>query len=174
MLEEWFTDNTDRIHIEEEDCAHGSVKFAYASGDETVMAYASFPMDFDITKKYPLLIFNRGGRGERGKLTPDTLAMFTKKGAIVSVGSQYYGNDGGTGRDEYCGRDIDSVHDLIELMKRQYYIDANHIYMVGFSRGGAETYILARDRKDIKAIAVVSGLCDFFEIWANIRIIGGS
>lgn len=121
---------------------------------------------------YPAVIFNRGGNREVGALGGWELIPFVESG-YVAVGSQYRGNMGGEGQEEFGGKDVNDVLNLISLLKSLPMVDPARIGMVGMSRGGMETYIaLKRDREDgvqdIKVAAVVSGVTDMF-LWSEER-----
>ncbi|GAI09436.1 unnamed protein product [marine sediment metagenome] len=86
---------------------------------------------------------------------------------FVAVGSQYRGNDGGEGREEFGGADVNDVLNLIPLLKSLPNVDADKIGMVGYSRGGMMTYLALKEQTlrgtdDIKAACTVGGVADLF------------
>jgi dipeptidyl aminopeptidase/acylaminoacyl peptidase len=115
-------------------------------------------------KKLPLIIFNRGGSLELSKLTPLCglrwgFYNFLANGFVV-IGSQYRGNDGGQGKEEFGGADVNDVLNLIPLVKSLEYIDTNNIFMLGESRGGMTTYLALKRGIKVNAVAVIGGLSD--------------
>jgi len=121
---------------------------------------------------YPAIIFNRGGNRDVGGLGGWELIPFVELG-YVAVGSQYRGNLGGEGQEEFGGADVNDVLNLILLLKSLAIVDPERIGMVGMSRGGMETYVaLRRDLEDgiqdLKVAAVVSGVADMF-MWSEER-----
>ena len=52
------------------------------------------------------------------------------------LASQYRGNDGGQGKEEFGGSDINDVLNLIPLAESISFMNADRIVMLGFSRGG--------------------------------------
>ncbi len=113
-------------------------------------------------KKLPLIIFNRGGNQEFGKLTPwfrEGFYYFLEQGFVV-VASQYRGNDGGEGKEEFGGADVRDVINLIPLAKSLGYTDMNNVFMYGQSRGGMMTYLALKNNIAVNAAAVSSGLAD--------------
>lgn len=114
-------------------------------------------------KKLPLIIVNRGGSLELSKLTPNCgrfgFYNFLANGFVV-VGSQYRGNDGGQGKEEFGGADVNDVLNLIPLVKSLEYIDTNNIFMLGESRGGMTTYLALKQGIKVNAVAVIGGLSD--------------
>jgi len=115
---------------------------------------------------YPAVIFNRGGNRDFGALSGWELIPFVESG-YVAVGSQYRGNVGGEGIEEFGGADVNDVLNLIVFLKSLPMVDPERIAMVGMSRGGMETYIALKldpldGVQDIKVAAVVSGAADLF------------
>lgn len=122
--------------------------------------------------RFPILVFNRGGNRDYGMLSVNDmvwLARFAAKGFVI-VASQYRGNDGGEGHDEFGGADVHDVLNLIVAAKTLPKVDANRIYMMGHSRGGMQTYLTLKADHEIKAAAVLSGECDLkrgLEAWPD-------
>jgi len=93
--------------------------------------------------KYPVVIYNRGGHMEGGKIDVKELlglSMFARQEYVV-IASQYRGNDGGEGKEEYGGADINDVLNLIPLAKSLPFTDGDRIVMYGASWGGLMTYL---------------------------------
>ncbi|HEY94275.1 MAG TPA: prolyl oligopeptidase family serine peptidase [Dehalococcoidia bacterium] len=115
---------------------------------------------------YPAVVYNRGGNLEFGKMTCETLKIYAYTG-FVAIGSQYRGNDGGEGREEFGGVDINDVMNLIPILAALPNVDAEKIGMVGYSRGGMMTYLALKEQtirgtNDIKAACTVGGTADLF------------
>jgi dipeptidyl aminopeptidase/acylaminoacyl peptidase len=115
---------------------------------------------------FPAIIFNRGGNREFGGLDPRLFAaraaMFVQAGYAI-VGSDYRGNGGGEGREEFGGADVDDVIALIPLLHREPKIDSRRIGVYGSSRGGLMTYEALARTSEFKAAVVESGLSDSFQ-----------
>ncbi len=112
--------------------------------------------------KYPVMIFNRGGNREFGKITKKSLKYlsYLSSNNYVVIASQYRGNDGGQGREEFGGRDINDVLNLVPLAKSLSFTEPDKIVMLGFSRGGMMTYLAIKNDAKIKAAAFVGGVTD--------------
>lgn len=109
----------------------------------------------------PAVIFNRGGNREYGALQGEKLCGLAALGYAVFA-SQYRGNCGGTGREEFGGSDVNDVIRLIDIALDLPSVNKNGVYMFGRSRGGMMTYLAcARDAR-IRAAAVAAGLSDCF------------
>ncbi len=111
--------------------------------------------------KFPCIIYNRGGSLEHGSLTHyvssvgiGELARLAKAGFVV-VASQYRGNGGSEGKEEYGGADINDVANLFALLKNNPKADVGRLGMFGWSRGGMTTFLTLKNKKlPIKAVAV--------------------
>ena len=76
------------------------------------------------------------------------------------LASNYRGGGGSDGVDEWGGRDVDDVMNLIPLARDLGYIDMANLFMIGMSRGGPMTYIALRRKFPANAAAVISGVTD--------------
>ena len=131
----------------------------YRSDACEVEGYAAFPLEGD--GPWPGLIFNRGGNREFGTLRTVVLCRYASKGFAV-FGSQYRGNCGGTGREEFGGRDVYDVLHLMDLALGLPCVKKPQMYMLGHSRGGMMTYRACALDKRIRAAAIGAGLADAF------------
>jgi dipeptidyl aminopeptidase/acylaminoacyl peptidase len=109
---------------------------------------------------HPLLIYNRGGSREYGKLTVlsalRNMVPFAKAGYIV-LASNYRGNDGGEGREEFGGQDIHDVLNLLDIGQKHSGYDGKNTFMIGHSRGGMMTMLASRLGAPLNAaIAIAS------------------
>ena len=117
-------------------------KITYLSDGLKVKGYVAYPKD--TSKKYPRIIWNRGGIGNRGLI--DSFTARGLFGQLASWGyvvfaSQYRGNDGGEGKDEFGGNDLNDVLNLTSLAKEFEFADDNRWGIEGWSRGGMMTYL---------------------------------
>ena len=114
-------------------------------------------------EKLPCVIFNRGGNREFGALTDLSVAAFLVRVAswgYVVVASQYRGNAGGEGKEEFGGKDVNDVLNLLPLLKSLPQADATRVGMYGWSRGGMMTYLALAKTDQIAAAIVGGGLTD--------------
>lgn len=109
--------------------------------------------------KYPVIIFNRGGNQGFGALTVGMvitwLGELADKGYVVLC-SQYRGNGGSEGNEEFGGSDVNDVLNLIDIADEIDYANPEKIGMYGWSRGGMMTYSALVKTDKIKA-AIVGG-----------------
>ena len=140
-------------------------RMRYLSDGLEVVGFVVKPKGDDV--KYPVLIFNRGGNREYGKIEDSTLtylAYLSASGYVV-VASQYRGNDGGQGREEFGGSDINDVLNLIPLVESLPFVAPDKIVMLGYSRGGMMTYIAITKTDRVKAAAVVGGVSNLIQMY---------
>jgi dipeptidyl aminopeptidase/acylaminoacyl peptidase len=137
------------------------LRMRYLSDGLQVTGYIWKPKDTQ-GKKLPLIIYNRGGNQEFGRLSPwmqNGFYTFLEAGFVV-VASQYRGNDGGQGKEQFGGEDVNDVLNLVPLARRLGYIDMENVFLYGVSRGGMMSYLAIKQGIPVKAAAVVSGLAD--------------
>ena len=75
----------------------------------TIAGYLALPPADQSVETYPAIIFNRGGTGPKGALTPESAAMYIALYAswgYVVAASQYRGSGGSEGFEEWGGNDI--------------------------------------------------------------------
>lgn len=114
---------------------------------------------------FPSLVLNRGGNREFGALTPRVVALLMARIAswgYVVVGSQYRGNGGGEGQEEFGGADVNDVLNLIPLLEARPKADTNRMGIYGGSRGGMMTYLALARSDRFKAAVIRAGLSDLF------------
>ncbi len=127
------------------------------------------------TRKWPAIIFNRGGNGELGRITDNgqpcggmantscldvaDLYLFAKAGFVV-IASDYRYQGATVKRDEWGGVEVDDVLNLVPTLKSLAFVDPDRLYMLGLSRGGTMTYLAIKRGIAVKAAAVIGGVTD--------------
>lgn len=114
--------------------------------------------------KLPVLIFNRGGNGNFGKVYFPNMFLnlfpIADEGFVI-VGSNYRGTfSKDTLLDELGGKDVNDVTALLDYIPSIAGADAQRIGMYGHSRGGMQTFLALKQMKNIKAIATIAGTTD--------------
>lgn len=130
-------------------------------------------------RRYPVIIYNRGGNRDFGKMIDLHMSWFLRhlnEGYVV-IAPQYRGTDGGDGREEFGGADVQDVMSVIPLIHSLPYADTANVFMVGASRGGMMTYLALARGIRVNAAAVESGPVDiaglqkkrpdFEQMWAT-------
>ncbi|MFK7937270.1 MAG: alpha/beta hydrolase family protein [Saprospiraceae bacterium] len=115
---------------------------------------------------YPCVIYNRGGNRDFGALKGIhgalMLGRIAKEGYVV-IASQYRGNGGSEGQEEFGGKEVNDVVILTEVLKEVESADTEKIGMYGWSRGGMMTYIALTKTDKIKAAVVGGAVSDNYE-----------
>lgn len=131
--------------------------FSYFSDSISVEGYSCLPTS--IKGKHPVIIYNRGGTGNYGKLNDEIFPYFyelAKQGFLIYASNyRFVGKNGKY--DELGGADVNDVLNLVQLVKHLPYVDSANVFMMGVSRGGLMTYSAARQIA-FNAIAIVSGV----------------
>lgn len=141
------------------DCVENSVveKITYLSDDLKVNGYLAYPKD--TSKKYPCVIWCRGGYGNAGAIDEfNARGIF---GQIASWGyvvfsSQYRGSAGSEGKDEFGGADLNDIINIIPAAEELEFAETELWGIEGWSRGGMMTY-LTLTRSNIFKCAIISG-----------------
>ena len=132
-------------------------KITYLSDGLKVKGYMAYPKE--ISGRIPCIIWNRGGMKESGAI--DTFTARGIYGQIASWGyavfaSQYRGNAGGEGEEEFGGADVNDVLNLMPLAEEIPGTDQECWGIEGWSRGGMMTYLALLRSGNFKC-AVLAG-----------------
>ena len=134
------------------------------------------------TRKWPAIIFNRGGNGELGRITDNgmpcglantscldlvDLYQFAKAGFVV-IASDYRYQGATVKRDQWGGVEVDDVLNLVPAVKSLDFVDSGRLYMLGLSRGGTMTYLAIKRGIPVKAAAVIGAVTDV-KAWVDTR-----
>lgn len=134
-------------------------KIIYNSGGIKVVGYLAYPREREVGKKYPCVMWNRGGYKKDGFIDE-----FTAKGIFGQIASwgymvfasMYRGSVKGEGEDEFGGGDIDDIVSMMELADEIDFCDSTRWGMEGWSRGGYMSLNVLRRKKNISAL-ILSG-----------------
>lgn len=134
-------------------------KITYISDELKINGYVAYPKN--MRKKYPCIIWCRGGLGNSGAIDEfNARGIF---GQIASWGyvvfaSQYRGNAGSEGKDEFGGNDLNDVLNLIPLADEIDCADKYSWGIEGWSRGGMMVYLLLTKTNIFKAAVTIGAL----------------
>jgi dipeptidyl aminopeptidase/acylaminoacyl peptidase len=135
-------------------------RLSYLSEGLKVAGYAARPKEPGV---YPVLIWNRGGFGMRGALDDLTAYLILASTAVwgyVVLATQYRGNQGGEGAEEFGGGDISDAFALLAVAGQIPECDLERIAVEGASRGGMTTYHLLTRYDRFRCAIVHAGLTD--------------
>jgi dipeptidyl aminopeptidase/acylaminoacyl peptidase len=136
------------------DCRH----IKYLSDGLKVSGYIWKPKN--AAGKLPLIVFNRGGNGEFGKAAPWQNTWRYALDGFVVIATQLRGSDGGDGKDEFGGADVDDVLNVLPLAESLGVADMRNVFLLGWSRGGMETALALKRGMKVNAAAVGGALSD--------------
>lgn len=112
---------------------------------------------------HPVVVYNRGGSRDYGKLTVlnvlRSMVPFAREGAMVFA-SNYRGNAGSEGVEEFGGRDVRDVLRLLDIARGLSAFDGKNAFMVGHSRGGMMTQMAIRQGASVNAAVAIAGIAD--------------
>jgi dipeptidyl aminopeptidase/acylaminoacyl peptidase len=169
-----FDNIKDRISTEE---LYGKLKkgsskvflyqFSYFVDNCKVFGYISIPRNCDLKKKNSVVIALRGGNRDFGSIkagyffNPDSyFSWFSVDAKYITISTQYRGNSGGTGVDEFGGQDLNDVVALDSIISEISFCNKNDIKAFGWSRGAQVIYQLLKTEDWIKSAVCVAGPTD--------------
>jgi dienelactone hydrolase len=140
------------------------LKIKYTSGGLKVSGFVFKPKE-TAGKRLPAVVYNRGGVGRGSEIGPNTFLYLYEMHHLASEGfvvlaSQYRGYDGGEGKDEVGGADLDDVLSLVALARSLAYVDAERVFMMGHSRGAMMTLQAIHRGAPVRAAVVVGAPTD--------------
>lgn len=125
----------------------------YYSDEFAVDGYICKPID--LREKLPVIIWNRGGNRNNGRLddflASGILGEIASWGYVV-IASNY------REKDEFGGKDVNDVLNLFEIIDELPEVDNGKIGMEGWSRGGMMMYQCLTKTERIKCAVAVSAL----------------
>jgi dipeptidyl aminopeptidase/acylaminoacyl peptidase len=120
-------------------------------------------MPSQATGAHPVLIYNRGGSREYGKLTLlnvlRSMVPFAQAGYMVFA-SNYRGCAGSEGREEFGGSDTHDVLNLLDIARSHDAFDGRNSFMLGHSRGGMMTTLAIKHGAPLNAAISIAGIAD--------------
>ena len=129
-------------------------KLKYVSDGLKVVAYLYKPKQTK-PRTSPTIIFNRPST-VRGDIAPEVISFFHRLASegFVVLAPMLRQSDGGEGRDEVGGADVDDLMNVLPLARELSFVDMDNLFMCGVSRGGMMTYQAIKKGFPIKAAAV--------------------
>lgn len=148
-------------------------RYIKTKDDKDLQMWIIYPPDFDSSKKYPALLYCKGG--PQGSLGQEwsyrwNYQMMAAKGYIV-IAPNRRGNSG-FGMEwkeeisgDYGGKNIQDYLDATDAMAKEPYVDPKRLAAVGASYGGFSVFYLAGVHEGrFKAFISHAGMFDF-ESW---------
>lgn len=137
-------------------------KLTYESMGLKVVAYVARTSADSSARKYPLVIFNRGGY-IRNNMVMDYLPLFHKlvSHGFMVVAPALRESEGSEGKDEVGGKDLADIWNVLPFIKSRGYVDLRNLFLLGESRGGFMTLQLLKAGFPVQAAAVYGVISDF-------------
>lgn len=139
-------------------------RISYQSEGLNILGYLAQPKT---SGRFPLLIWNRGGSNDYGALddlTAHLILASTAQWGYVVLASQYRGNMGSDGEEEWGDGDIRDAHALLRVAETLPNIDMSRLAVEGASRGGMTTYMLLLRESRFRCAIVHAGIADLFTL----------
>ncbi|MEW6126201.1 MAG: prolyl oligopeptidase family serine peptidase [Acidobacteriota bacterium] len=135
-------------------------KIKYLSDRLKITAYVYRPQKLT-EQKLPTIIFNRGSFIRRD-IAAELIVSFHRlaREGFAIIAPLYRQSDGGEGKDEMGGADMNDLMNTAQLAKQLNFVDTENLFMYGESRGGMMTYQALRNRFPLKAAAVFGAFTD--------------
>ncbi len=138
-------------------CSVQLFEIRYWSEGLRIAAYLALP-PANSNGVYPGILFNRGGTGPRGALAADsawvTAGLYASWG-YVCCASNYRGQGGSEGAEEWGEGDVRDAMNVIPLMQNLGYVDMHRLGLIGGSRGGMMAYMMMRQSSVFRAAVTV-------------------
>lgn len=135
-------------------------RIQYRSDDLKINGFLIQPKD--TSKRYPLIVFNRGGTLQWSRITFWEILEFCRlaeRGYVVAA-SYFRGCGGSEGTDSLGQGDVRDVKQMIALLSDLPHVDGTRLGMWGFSRGSMTTFRYIAQHPGVKAVATVGGVSD--------------
>ena len=142
-------------------------RIIYSHAGLRIAGFLALPPANPHASTYPAIIFNRGGTGEKGALTPASAAMYAALYAswgYVVAASNYRGCGGSEGLEEWGGNDVLDAAALLPLLRSLDYVDQDRIGLIGGSRGGMMALMMLRTMHDFRAAVTIGAPTTFDSI----------
>ncbi|MGP4078363.1 alpha/beta hydrolase family protein [Pseudalkalibacillus sp. R45] len=130
----------------------------------------------------PGVLYLRGGIKQVGKVRIARIVQFASQGFVVFA-PFYRGNEGGEGKEDFCGEDRHDAYEGLKVLEELPSTDSASLHLFGFSRGGVMALFTAVYHSDlVKSIVVWGGVTDMkltYEERTGLRkmlkrVVGGS
>jgi len=140
------------------DTAFDARRWRYLSDSIEVVALVFRPR---AAGPHPAIVYCRGSYVQQD-LAPSFMPLLHRlaRAGYFVVAPQYRGSEGGAGRDEMGGADVEDVLEVIRLVAARPEVDRRRVYLYGESRGGMMTYQAIRDGAAVRAAATMGAFTD--------------
>lgn len=131
-------------------------KISYISEGLTVKGLLAMP---DSEQPLPGFLYLRGGIKKVGMVRIPRIIQLASQGFVVFA-PFYRGNEGGDGREDFCGEDRYDAYHAFELLKSLPSVERDNIHIFGFSRGGPMAFFTALKFPEARSLVIWGGVSD--------------
>ncbi len=116
--------------------------------------------------RFPILMYQHGGfSGVGGDASGDGLCQYMSDRGYAVFMSSYRGEDGSSGRVEYCAVEVDDRLQLLAIARAQPYVSADEIALLGLSHGGCISLQMIARGVPAKVVVDVFGPTEWAELY---------
>lgn len=138
-------------------------KIVYLSDGLKIAGYLAYPRSISPGKKFPCIMWNRGGSKKRGAIDAFTargiFGLMASWGYVVFA-SSYRGSIEGEGEEEFGGSDVNDIINLVNSADEIPFADTSKWGIEGWSRGGMMTYLTLKRLPVFRAAVITCGISD--------------
>ncbi|MBP1993367.1 alpha/beta hydrolase family protein [Paenibacillus eucommiae] len=113
---------------------------------------------------FPAIIYCRGGIRRVGMVRKRRVLSIARRGYVVFA-PFYRGNEGGEGREDFCGEDRFDLYHALTLVHALPETLAEPIPLIGFSRGAMMALLAAKDCTGVGPVVVWGGVSDLLHTY---------
>lgn len=150
-------------------------RWVTTTDNKKMLVWVVLPVNFDSTKKYPALLYCQGGPQSTVSqfwsyrwnfqimAANDYVVVAPNRRGVPSFGQEWNAQISG----DYSGQNIKDYLSAIDDVKKEPWVDADHLGCVGASYGGYSVYYLAGNHnKRFKAFIAHNGMFNFESFYA--------
>jgi acylaminoacyl-peptidase len=145
-------------------------EFWYTSSfdDRKIQGWITYPLGFDPSKKYPLILEIHGGPTDNyGFRFSTEMQLYVANGYVVLYtnprGSTSYGEEfGNLIHHNYPGQDYDDLMSGVDAIIKKGYIDENNMFVTGGSGGGILSAWIVGHTNRFKAAVVAKPIVNWY------------
>ncbi len=135
------------------------IRITYQSAAYQVIGFMARPDVGKVKGKLPGLVYCRGGIGRVGMVRPEWVQAFASRGFVV-MAPAYRGNEGGEGRDEFGGADVEDTNAAVRYLRELPEVDPDRVSIMGFSRGAVNAFQTAIEEPGVHRLVLWGGVSD--------------
>ncbi len=136
-------------------------KVTYGSQGLRVKGYLAVP---DGHTPCPAVIYCRGGIRRVGMVRRRRIVSMAKRGFVVFA-PFYRGNEGGEGREDFCGEDRYDLYHAISAVQSLNIVEPGPVSLIGFSRGALMALLAAKECEGVGPVVVWGGVSDLLRTY---------